>query len=138
MRFKVGQKVRVVKPYTKSGFKDGDIVEISKIEDEGSDYPYYKAKLCSNEQVLWYLDEGEVEAIEIGEDEFQSIESEDKPVPITNADKIRAMSNRELAEFLFEADYEDSACVACPHKKDFCTINGCIDGYESWLNSEAE
>lgn len=57
---------------------------------------------------------------------------------MTNGDKIRAMSNRELAEFLFSANYEDLACMSCPHKKDFCTINGCIDGFEAWLNSEAE
>lgn len=59
---------------------------------------------------------------------------------MTNGDKIRAMSNRELAEFLFSADYEDSACVVCPHgNKSICTAeDSCIDGYEAWLNSPAE
>ena len=58
-----------------------------------------------------------------------------------NGDKIRAMSNRELAEFLFEADYEDYACVVCPHKyTDHCDTSGaaCVDGYEAWLNSEVD
>lgn len=128
MRFKVGQKVRVVKPYTQSGFKDGDIVEISKIEDEDSSYPYYKAKLCSNEQVLWYLNEDEVEAIE----------SEDKAAPLTNGDKIRAMSNRELAEFL--SYYKEFSCEICPRNPRTCAYikNGCEDGMIAWLNSEAE
>lgn len=69
---------------------------------------------------------------------IQTEKQEERMNDMTNGDKIRAMSNRELAEFLFEADYEDSACVVCPHKKGFCTINGCIDGFEAWLNSEAE
>lgn len=59
---------------------------------------------------------------------------------MTNGDKIRAMSNRELSEFLFDADYGEIACEVCPHRyKPTCTTeNSCIDGIEAWLNSEAE
>ena len=34
MRFKVGQKVRVVKPYSSDFFHDGEIVEIVYIGDD--------------------------------------------------------------------------------------------------------
>lgn len=60
---------------------------------------------------------------------------------MTNGDKIRAMSNRKLAEFLFNSDYEESACEVCPHRyTDDCAMKktACFDGYEAWLNSEAE
>lgn len=128
MRFKVGQKVRVVEPYTHSGFKDGDIVEILKIEDDDSDNVCYKAKLCSNDLVIWYLNEDEVESIEI------------KSAPITNGDKIRAMSNRELSDFLRNFDSYDTLsetiCKDCVWS-DSCT-KSCVECLEVWLNSPVE
>lgn len=133
MRFKVGQKVRVVRPYSDSDFHDGEIVEIVGISPNayyGQDC--YKAISCENKDKDWWcLCENEVEPIPNG----------NNATPITNGDKIRSMSNRELAEFLFEADYEDSACVVCPHRyTDYCDTSGaaCVDGFEAWLNSPVE
>lgn len=59
---------------------------------------------------------------------------------MTNGDKIRAMSDQELSEFLFDVDYGEIACEVCPHRyKPTCTDeSSCIDGIESWLNSPVE
>ena len=131
MRFKVGQKVRVVKPHYGCYFYEGDVVEIARIGTvDGKDMNCYGGRY-EDSLFLWYLHEDEVEAIE----------SEDKAAPLTNGDKIRAMSNRELAEFLFNSDYEESACEVCPHRyTDDCAMkkDACIAGYKAWLNSEAE
>lgn len=130
MRFKVGQKVRVVRPRYGCYFRDGDVVEIHRIETEdGEDMNRYGARYEDGRFLFSLYD-----------DEVEPVESEDKSVPITNGDKIRAMSNRELSEFLFDADYGEIACEVCPHRyKPTCTTeNSCIDGIEAWLNSEAE
>ncbi len=58
-----------------------------------------------------------------------------EPEPKTNGDRIREMSNKELAEFL--SDITD--CGICIH--DFCKANKCEGCYETmldWLNSSAE
>lgn len=141
MKFKVGQKAQVVSPYTFSGFKDGDIVEISKIIDEDSDFAYYEAKLCHSERGFGYLNEDELEPISI-ETDAHSISI----APITNGDKIRAMSNREFAEALCSESFDmfmycsSSVCKFCPHKDTSSCFysNSCIDGVESWLNSPAD
>lgn len=78
MRFKIGNKVRVVNPYSGGNFEDGDIVEIVQIgfEDEdcyGAISPY--------DNIMWFLQEDEV-------------------APVTIADKIRTMSDEEMAEFM--------------------------------------
>lgn len=129
MRFKVGQKVRVVKPHYGCYFYNGDVVEIARIGTvDGKDMNCYGAKY-EDSCLLWYLHEDEIEPIE------------DEVAPITNGDKIRAMSNRELAEFLFNSDYEESACEVCPHRyTDDCIMKktACFDGYKSWLNSPVE
>ena len=60
---------------------------------------------------------------------------------MTNGDKIRAISNRELAEFWLYSGYEEAACEVCPYRyTDHCDTSeaACVDGYEAWLNSEAE
>lgn len=119
MRFKVGDKVLVVNVLYDDSFEVVDVVQIDQVGEYEDPNCYVVSSQTSHIPNIGYLREEEV-------------------APITNGDKIRAMSNREMAEFLFEADYEDSACVVCPHKKDFCTINGCIDALEAWLNSEAE
>lgn len=129
MRFKVGQKVRVVKPDYGTYFHDGDVVEITsaRIIDDGNETSYF-AKY-ENDRMSFPLYEYELEPIE------------DNPAPITNGDKIRSMSNRELSEFLFDADYEESACEVCPHRyTDDCAMKktACVDGYKAWLNSPVD
>lgn len=57
---------------------------------------------------------------------------------MTNGDKIRAMSNREFAEFFCRESVDLSICDCCQHYPDNCSIHNCIDGVEAWLNSEAE
>lgn len=54
--------------------------------------------------------------------------------PMTNADKIRRMTDEELAEFLCVYD----ACVMCEHNHDaFCSTKNCneIGITEKWLQS---
>ena len=50
--------------------------------------------------------------------------------PISNADRIRAMSDEELAEYLCGLTY----CCECEHRG---TCNG-EDGYLKWLKQPAE
>lgn len=61
--------------------------------------------------------------------------------PITNADKIRSMSDEELAEFLEKFE----VCSNCEYMdKKRCTLdNPCVHGFAfaitlKWLQSEAE
>ena len=54
---------------------------------------------------------------------------------MTNGDRIRQMSNEELAEWLNAQFGIDTACNVC--NKDFCKI-GCIAGIKAYLESEVE
>jgi hypothetical protein len=57
----------------------------------------------------------------------------------TNGDRVRQMSNRELAELLDEVN-----CLYCPYENKengLCNRPAektCIDGIEAWLNAPAE
>ena len=129
MRFKVGQKVRVVNPHYGCYFYEGDVVEIARIGTvDGKDMNCYGGRY-EDSLFLWYLHEDEVEAIE----------SEDKAAPLTNGDKIRAMSNQELADMLLHG-VKGANCKRCPHlhKSTCATENSCIDGIEAYLNSPVE
>lgn len=56
--------------------------------------------------------------------------------PMTNADRIRAMTNEELAGFLLAQDYlcqTHRACVTCPKN----TKDGCLSLLE-WLQQPVE
>lgn len=57
----------------------------------------------------------------------------------TNADRIRVMSDRELAKFLCDMNHE---CYLCP-AEDICSSDQCgnpynADGMLSWLQKEAK
>jgi hypothetical protein len=56
--------------------------------------------------------------------------------PITNADRIRSMTDEELAELLCLYD----ACVTCSHDGRTCNIMNCdeIGLTKKWLQSEVE
>ena len=128
MKFKVGQKVRVVKPYSGSNFNDGEIVEIKDISSDEAGNDCYLAISCEvQDEYSWYLYEDEV-------------------APITNGDKIRVMSDDDLAEFLFNAEFDDFSCKFCPHNpvnkgvNSFaCTADSsCFDGFKAWLSYACE
>ena len=57
---------------------------------------------------------------------------------LTNADKIKALTCKELAELFYSVDFRNLACENCKNKNDFCAINSCIVSIEAWLNSPAE
>lgn len=58
-----------------------------------------------------------------------------KPNYMTNADRIRAMSNEELCEFLGEYKF----CDICKEGCDSCTYNGdCDKRLLEWLQQPAE
>lgn len=78
MRFKVGNKVRVVKPYSGGNFDDGDIVTIEQIGDGDFANECYGA-ISPYDNIMWFLQEDEV-------------------MPMTMGDLIRARNDHELAE----------------------------------------
>lgn len=88
MKYKVGEKVRVVQCYSGGNFAVGDIVEIIQIgDDDGFDHNCYGA-ISQYDGMKWYLQEDEVGAN-------------------TNAARIRAMSDEELAReinLMFKCD----------------------------------
>lgn len=58
----------------------------------------------------------------------------DRKVP-TNADKIRGMSDEELAEWINSKD----TCERCAYTPgSVCMKKPCINGILKWLQSEAE
>ena len=54
---------------------------------------------------------------------------------MTNADRIRSMSDEELVEFFLEK----MDCAACPASEDVaCEHDRCLENIEEWLQSEVE
>ena len=51
------------------------------------------------------------------------------PVPQTNADRIRSMTDEELANFVHEG---------CPYIEEECTMKGCVKCILEWLQQPAE
>lgn len=49
----------------------------------------------------------------------------------TNADRIRSMTDEEMAEFLFDYPY-------CPFKKPHCRHDNCLPCYLKWLKQPEE
>lgn len=58
----------------------------------------------------------------------------DKYEPKTNADKIREMSDEELAEWI----NDKTACEQCAYGTGGCKGIHCAKGILKWLQSEAE
>lgn len=56
---------------------------------------------------------------------------------ITNADKIRSMSDEELAEYIFGVSEGSAPCVICSMDCDFCeaTAEQCKEKTLNWLKS---
>ena len=61
--------------------------------------------------------------------------------PMTNADRIRSMTDEELAEFVENASDASTTCEYCipiSYKADGCCTGGCRNGILNWLQEEAE
>ena len=65
------------------------------------------------------------------------IPDDDCEKPMTNGDRIRQMSDEELAEFIAN-DVVD--CCNCKHPRNGCTENDetCADCWLDWLKQEAD
>ena len=60
-------------------------------------------------------------------------------LPITNADRIRAMSDEELAKMFLSACVYREFCHGCPAEKEMPNCPGEILGkWEEWLKQPAE
>lgn len=114
MRFNIGDKVRVIKPYSGGNFEDGDIVEIVQIGDEDFECECYGA-ISPYDNDMWFLDEEEV-------------------APVTNADMIRHMNDEELADF-FNERVNVGACsdFGITHNRE-CDSN-CLECIKEWLQA---
>lgn len=55
-------------------------------------------------------------------------------VPPTNADRIRSMSDEELARWLVDATVCERVC----HEDEYCHGNECVKRVTGWLQSPAE
>jgi hypothetical protein len=64
----------------------------------------------------------------------------DKITPLTNADRIRAMSDEELMQFLFNEVSNNTICSFCvPTMRTKCKCDGhCKNGILEWLKQPAE
>ena len=62
----------------------------------------------------------------------------DKPQKQTNADRIRSMTNEELAVLI--GDNIDCSICKCEAKSEICTAEGghCYNHWLDWLKKEAE
>ena len=56
----------------------------------------------------------------------------------TNADKIRAMSDEELAELQFDKSICNNCFVKCNDKDNCPSLSSCYSRHLDWLQSEAE
>ncbi|HBG2448591.1 TPA: hypothetical protein KPK61_003332 [Clostridioides difficile] len=52
---------------------------------------------------------------------------------MTNFEKIKNMSKKELAEFI---NKNDSPCTSCNYEQFGLCKGMCIEGHEKWLESE--
>lgn len=59
-------------------------------------------------------------------------------IPKTNADRIRSMSDEELADFLSENTNCDCCNIQCPDKLNCPSMSSCYCRHLEWLQSEAE
>ena len=60
--------------------------------------------------------------------------------PETNADRIRSMSDEELADYIFGVSVHEKPCVLCSDDCDFCELTDeeCKNKTLKWLQSEVE
>ena len=58
----------------------------------------------------------------------------------TNADRIRSMSDEELADYIFGVSVGNAPCVLCSEECDFCELTDeeCKEKTLKWLQSEVK
>ena len=61
-----------------------------------------------------------------------------KTEPMTNADKIRSMSDEELADILREFCKGMADCIDCPFYGSGCPISSTFNDWVKWLQQPAE
>lgn len=57
---------------------------------------------------------------------------------MTNADRIRNMTNEELADFISENSKCDYCSVQCDDKPNMLTMSSCYCRWLEWLESECD
>ena len=59
---------------------------------------------------------------------------------MTQGDRIRSMSDEELADYIFGVSYQEKPCVLCSDDCDFCELTDeeCKNRTLAWLQSEVE
>ena len=78
------------------------------------------------------------EACRMGADALRAQQERENPKPITNAERIRAMSDVELALWLCDLFSVDTCYTHCPGC-DFCNAAGGLsNGLKKWLQQPAE
>ena len=55
-------------------------------------------------------------------------------IPLTNADRIRGMSDEELAEWLVDANMCERVCI----EEDYCGCDVCVNRVTDWLKQPAK
>ena len=67
-------------------------------------------------------------------------ELKNKKYSRTNADRIRSMSDEELADYIFGVSVHEKPCVLCSDDCDFCELTDeeCKNRTLEWLQSEVE
>lgn len=94
MRFKVGTRVLVKNVYSGGNFDNGDIVIIKQVGNEDEDDCY--GAISPHDGLVWFLYEDEVD-----------------DVPSTNADRIRAVNDEDLAKLLCCTGWKMSEYQEC-------------------------
>ena len=86
---------------------------------------------------------GELATVAAERDRYKA--KHENPQPSTNADRIRAMDDNELAEFLMECN--PANCQQCafssgwrcdPDREDYSDAEKCTEGRKRWLQQPAE
>ena len=85
--------------------------------------------ICGEKGSALFCDSGKTIMKEHGEEKKQ-----------TNADRIRSMSDDELADYIFGVSVHEKPCALCSDDCDFCKLSDkeCKSKTLQWLQSEVE
>ena len=78
------------------------------------------------------------EACRMGADALRAQQEREHPKQITNADRIRAMSDEELAVWLCDLFSVDTCYTHCPGCDSCNDAGGLSNGLKKWLQQPAE